>query len=98
MKTAVVFALVAVALCAAGGAGASQLIDRTATGVRLTVNARGEALLMSRSVGQAKHVLVWGAANTRHPSSGRRQVKFRVDYSGRGRYWASFSGGCRRYD
>lgn len=98
MKAAVVFASLVVALPFAGGANASQLVDRNAQGIRLAVNARGEALLTYRAHGRMKHVLAWGAVNARHPTSGRPQVRFRIDYSGRGRYWLSFTGQCRRYD
>jgi len=98
MKAGVAFAGLLAALSIVGGAGASQLIDRNARGVTLSVNTKGEALITYRASGRAKHVLVWGAANARHPTSGKPQVRFRVDYSGRGRYWASFSGRCRRYD
>jgi hypothetical protein len=97
MKAAVALAAVVTVLSSATAAEASQLIDRNASGVRLAVNAKGEALLTYRAAGQAKHVLAWGAADARHPTSGRPQVKFRVDYSGRGRYWTSFGGQCRRY-
>src|SRR5207245_11483775 len=47
------------ALALAGGASAAQLIDRNATGVKLAVNAKGEAMLTYRAAGQLKHVLVW---------------------------------------
>jgi hypothetical protein len=98
MKAAVVFAVSLVALSIAGAADASQLIDRNATGVRLSVNARGEALLTYRAHGRFQHVLAWGAINARQPMSGKPQVQFRKDYSGRGLYWLSFKGGCRKYD
>lgn len=97
MRAAVVFAAILTVLSSAASAGASQLIDRNAAGVKLAVNAKGEALLTYRAAGQAKHVLAWGALDARQPTSGRPQVKFRVDYSGRGRYWTSFGSQCRRY-
>ena len=81
------------------GASASQFIDRGyASGVRLAVNAKGEALLTYRESASFHHVLAWGAINARHPSSGRPQVRLRRDYSGRGRYWQSFGAQCGRYD
>jgi len=98
MKAAVVFAASVAALSLAGAARASQLIDRNATQVRLAVNSKGEALLTYRAHGRFQHVLAWGAINARHPTSGKPQVRFRKDYSGRGLYWRSFKGGCRRYD
>lgn len=92
-----------IALAFTGSAAASQLIDRNATGVRLSVNAKGEALLTYRARGSVQHVLVWGAVDARQPTSGKPQVRFQKDYSGgygkyRSSYWQSFKGGCRRYD
>jgi hypothetical protein len=86
-------------LVPASGASASQFIDRGyASGVRLSVNGKGEALLTYREGAAFRHVLAWGAVNARHPTSGRPQVQLRRDYSGRGRYWQSFPGKCSRYD
>jgi hypothetical protein len=79
-----------------GAASASQLIDRDAGGVRLVVNARGQALLTYRAHGRWQRVVAWGAINARHPSRSVPQVQFRKDYSGRS--WSSVSSGCRPYD
>jgi hypothetical protein len=88
-------ALVAAALVALGAAApasGSQLIDRDATNVGLLVNGDGQALLSYRA-GAVKRVLAWGAVNAHAPSASSPQVKFRLDYSGRG-----FKGGsCTRY-
>jgi hypothetical protein len=86
-----------------GAASAAQLIDRDATGVHLSVNAKGEALLRYRSHGTLKHVLVWGAINALAPAPGTTQVKFHVDYAGgwgkyRSLYWQHFAGSCGSYD
>jgi hypothetical protein len=99
-------ALVAIATGAvalAGRADASQLIDRNATGVRLAVNAKGEALLTYRARGRTQHVLAWGAVDARHPTSDRPQVRFSKDYAGgwgkyRREYWRTFRDACHRYD
>jgi hypothetical protein len=81
-----------VAAVAAPGANASQLIGRNATHVQIQVN-QSQALVTFRSAGAAKHVLAWGAVNARPPSTSVPQVKFGVDYSGRG-----FNGGaCKPY-
>ncbi|MEA2443375.1 MAG: hypothetical protein QOJ12_667, partial [Thermoleophilales bacterium] len=69
-RVAALLILVIAALAAASGAGASQLIDRDATGTKLAVNAKGEALLTYRAAGKLKHILVWGAVDARHPDSG----------------------------
>jgi hypothetical protein len=87
-----VLASVVTLAVAAPAAHASQLIGRNATGVRITVN-QGQALVTFRSGGTAKHVLASGAVNARPPSQSVPQVKFKVDYSGRG-----FKGGtCKPY-
>jgi hypothetical protein len=96
MKAAVVFAAIVVALSAAGAARASEIIDRNAQNVRLAVDARGQALVTYRARGRVHHVRAWGAANARHPTTARPQVRFRKDYSGR--YWTSFRNACRAYD
>ena len=99
-----VVAAVAVAVLAfAGAASAAQLIDRDASGVRIAVNAKGEALLTYRKGGAVKHVLVWGAINALPPQAGTQQVKFRVDYAGgwgkyRTLYWQHFGSSCGTYD
>jgi hypothetical protein len=91
------------ALAAIGGAGASQLIDRNASGTKLAVNAKGEALLTYSAGGKLKHILVWGAVNARHPDSGQPQVRFQKDYAGgwgkyHANYWKTFGTACRPYD
>jgi hypothetical protein len=91
------------ALAFAGAASAAQLIDRDATGLRLSVNSRGEALLTYHKGAALKHVLVWGAINARPPVPGTQQVKFSVDYAGgwgkyRSLYWQHFANTCGPYD
>jgi hypothetical protein len=91
------------ALALTASARASQVIDRNATGVRLAVNGRGEALLTYHAREVLQHVLVWGAVDARRPTSGRPQVRFRKDYSGgwgkyRTVYWRGFRNACRPYD
>jgi hypothetical protein len=81
------------ALAFVSTATASQLIDVNATEVRLSVNARGQALLSYRAGGQLKHVLAWGAVNALRPTRGREQVKFSLDLAGGG----SFDGVCLPY-
>ena len=86
----------------AGPAGASQLIDRNATGVKLAVNGKGEALITYTSDGKLKHVLAWGAVNAIKPTPGGSQVAFQLDYSGgygkyRRDYWQTFGSDCGSY-
>jgi hypothetical protein len=102
MSRFAVLALV-IGAVAAAPASASQLVDRNATGVRLAVNARGEARLTYYARGGLQHVLVSGAVNARQPTSGEPQVRFRKDYSGgwgtyHTQYWRQFRNGCRHYD
>jgi hypothetical protein len=86
-----------------GAAGASQLIDRNATGVTLAVDAHGRALLTYHAQGQLRRVLAWGAINALAPTRNRPQVAFKLDYSGGwGTYhqklWEGFGNTCRTYD
>ena len=81
-------------------ADASQLIARDAKGVKLEVNRDGVAHISYRVGTRRRHVLAWGAINARHPSQERRQVEFRVDYSGgwrsRGKLvWRDFRNVCK---
>ena len=98
------FALVVVlAALFATTANASTLIDRNATGVKLAVNAKGEALITYSAAGKAKHVLAWGAVNAVAPSHAHKQVDFKLDYAGGwGRYhkdyWKTFGASCGAYD
>lgn len=80
----------------------SELIDRNAQNVRLAVNRSGQALLTYRARGSLKHVLAWGAINAIAPARDRRQLEFRLDYSGgwgtyRRPVWKTFVSTCGRY-
>jgi hypothetical protein len=83
------------ALIIASPASASELIDRNAHGVRLSVNARGQALLTYTAHGRTQRVVAWGAVNARQPNPRVPQVRFRKDYSGRS--WSSAGTTCRPY-
>lgn len=103
MRRLFVALAVLAALAVPAGAGASQLIDRDATGVSLQVNAKGEALVGYRAHGKARHVLAWGAVNALAPTKARDQVAFRLDYAGGwGKYKQDVSKGfanvCKAYD
>jgi hypothetical protein len=101
-----VLAITLAALAAAAftaSASASQTIARNARGVHLAVNRSGVALLTYRTGGTLHHTLAWGAINARTPARGRRQVSFRLDYSGgwgsRGRQiWRGFRNVCGPYE
>jgi len=79
--------LVAAALTVCGSAAASQLIDRKASDVRLSVSAAGIATVSYRAHGVLKHVLAWGARDALAPTQARPQVRFQLDYSGG---WGAF--------
>ena len=97
MKVAVpLIAAAAFALSVSGVAGGSEIMDRNAQHVRLSVDAGGRALVSYTVRGRAMHVIAWGAVDARQPTSGRSQVTFRKDYSGR--QWTSFKNQCRTYD
>ena len=92
------------ALSLAGSAGASQLIARNASHVKLAVNRKGTAMVTYSVRGRVTHLLAWGAVNARpRPATPRiRQVEFKVDYSGGWKHrrmtWKHFKNRCRRYD
>ena len=87
----------------ASSASASQLIDRNAHGVKLEVNAKGEALVSYTVGGKQKHVLAWGAENAIAPTRARPQIAFKLDYAGgwgkyHTDYWKTFKNTCAPYD
>jgi hypothetical protein len=89
--------------CLAPAAHASQLIDRNASGVKLAVNSKGEALLTYTAEGKLKRVLAWGAVNAVAPTTARAQVAFELDFAGgygkyRNDYWKTFGAACAAYD
>lgn len=95
--------LLLVAGVATANASASQLIDRNATGVRLAVNAKGEALLTYTARGRLERVLAWGGVNAVAPTQARTQVALRLDYAGgwgkyRRDYYQGFGTRCGAYD
>jgi hypothetical protein len=94
-RRALILCAAATVLVTASPATGSQLIDRNARGVRLAVNARGQALLTYTAQGSFHRVVAWGAINARYPNPRLAQVQFRKDYSGRS--WSSLGTGCRRY-
>ena len=95
----VVTAVLAGLACSASPALASELIARNAKDVRLEVNSAGVAMLTYRANGKTHHVLAWGATNAAPSASPRRQVAFRLDYSGgwgafRKPVWKTFANVC----
>ena len=90
------------AAVSASPAPAAQLIARNASDVKVAANAKGEALVTFRSGGKRRRLLAWGALNAVAPTSGQKQVAFRIDYAGGyGKYhraiWRSFPNTCGRY-
>jgi len=104
MRRVAAIGLALLPLLAASTATASQLIDRNATGVKLEVNAKGEAMITYTARGTLKHVLAWGAVNAIPPNQSRPQVAFKLDYSGGygkyhiAQYWTKMGGVCLPYD
>src|SRR5918999_4904785 len=93
----------AAATIAPATASASELIDRNAQNVKLQVAQNGQALLSYNARGKRWNVLAWGAKNAIAPTPTRKQVAFRLDYSGGyGTYkkdvWKTFKNACRPYD
>ncbi|MGA9760968.1 MAG: hypothetical protein WBQ14_00890 [Gaiellaceae bacterium] len=103
------FLVVCVAVLAGvltSSANASQLIDRNALNVRLSVNKAGIAMLTYSKRGERKkiyHVLAKGAINARPPIKGTNQVAFKLDRAGgwgffrNGNYWKHFKNVCGPY-
>jgi hypothetical protein len=106
-RIALLFATMALAATLGAGlftqrAAASQLIDRNASDIQLSVNTKQEALITYRVHGVVKHVLAWGAINAIAPTPGRTQVAFKLDYAGgwgkyHTNYWKSFANACKPY-
>jgi hypothetical protein len=79
-------------------AGASEILTRDATQIRLATDDNGRAMVTYRQGGRMWHVFVWGAINARQPSRTVKQVKFKVDYSGGRGAWKRFKNTCQTYD
>jgi hypothetical protein len=99
-----VVALAAASLALPGAAFGSEVIDRNASNIQLKVSRNGkQALLLYRARGRQQHVLAWGAKNAIAPTRARKQLKFKLDYSGgwstyRKNVWKTFTNHCRPYD
>ncbi len=94
-------AVIALAVLAAPAAQASQLVDRNASNVHLSVDAAGRALLSYEADGRRRLVLAAGAVDARPPTSGVPQVRFTLDYAARRlgrRALSAFRHGCGTYD
>jgi hypothetical protein len=96
-------AVAVVAFGLGADARASQLVDRNATAVQLTIRSDGVALLSYRKDGRARHVFAWGAMNAREPNPMIPQVRFKFDYTGGWAHtghqlWRTFRGVCLPYD
>jgi hypothetical protein len=103
LRKVLLAAVVAAACVLAQTASASQLIDRNAHGINLSVNGKGEALVTYTAAGKLKHVLAWGAINAIAPTTARAQTAFKVDYAGgwgkyHSDYWKTFGKSCGSYD
>jgi hypothetical protein len=99
-----VLALAAASLTLPATALGSEVIDRNASNIQLKVSHTGrQALLLYRARGRQQHVLAWGAKNAIAPTRARKQVKFKLDYSGgwatyRKNVWKTFKDHCQKYD
>ncbi|MFL5922105.1 MAG: hypothetical protein ACJ75D_12450 [Gaiellaceae bacterium] len=91
-------------LSLAGTAGASQLVARNASKIKLAVNRKGTAMVTYSVRGRVTHLLAWGAVNARRrPATPKvRQVELKLDYSGGWKHhrltWKHFKNACRPYD
>jgi hypothetical protein len=103
LRRASVLLVVLLAAAFAATANASQLVDRNAKSVKLSIDSKGEALITYRDGGAVKHVLAWGAVNAIAPTRSRAQVALKLDYAGgwgkyHKKYWQTFKGTCGAYD
>lgn len=99
----VIVTVVLAALGLAGTASASEIVDRNASKVSLKVARNGQALVSYNARGKRWNVLAWGAVNAIAPTTTRKQVEFKLDYSGGyGTYkrdvWKTFKNACQPYD
>ena len=53
-----------------------------ATGIKLGVNGKGQALISYTSGGKHVEVIAWGATNALAPTRGGKQIALQLDYSG----------------
>jgi hypothetical protein len=98
-----VFIVVLSAVALPASASASEIIDRNASNVTLKAAANGQALISFNARGKRWNVLAWGAMNALQPTTARKQIEFKLDYSGGyGTYkrdvWKTFKNTCRAYD
>jgi hypothetical protein len=102
-RLTVALVVAAASLAAPASAFASEIIDRNASDVSLKVAANGQALVSYHARGKRWNVLAWGAVNAIQATPTRKQVEFRLDYSGGyGTYkrdvWKTFKNACSAYD
>jgi hypothetical protein len=91
-----------VALLAPAGAGASTIVGRNAANVELKVDGSGNAVVSYTSRGKHTNVLAWGAVNALAPTPSRKQVDFKLDYSGgwgafKKDIWRTMKNQCKSY-
>ncbi len=84
-------------------ASASEVIERNAKNVKLQVAKNGQAMLSYTSRGKKWNVLASGAVNALAPTTARKQVEFKLDYSGgygttKKAIWKTFKNACKPYD
>ncbi len=97
------FVSVAACLVAPGAAHATEKITENATKLQLRVDAKGRAVVSFNKGGVRRHAAVWGAINARHPDPNRKQVAFKIDYSGGYQklgfpLWKTINNRCGKYD
>jgi hypothetical protein len=102
-RLAVTAVVVGASLVAPAGGLASEIIDRNAGNVSLKVAPNGQALVSYNARGKRWNVLAWGAVNAIQATPTRKQVEFKLDYSGGyGTYkrdvWKTFKNACSAYD
>ena len=102
-RLTVTLAVAVASLVAPASDFASEIIDRNASNISLKVAQNGQALVSYNARGKRWNVLAWGAVNAIQATPTRKQVEFRIDYSGGyGTYkrdvWKTFKNACSAYD
>lgn len=90
--------------CGASARASEPLPDLNVRAATLKVNGKRALVEYTTTRGERRHVIVWGAINSRvPPRADVRQVRFRYDFAGgwgiaRKQLWRTFPSNCRRYD
>lgn len=104
VAAAITAAALAALVAAPEAVPSEHFADHNVRRPTLKVDAKGRALVeYTTEKGVRRHVLVWGAINSNHPSPDVKQVRFKYDFTGgvateKRAIWRRFGDRCRAYD